>query len=191
MSIYNSKQEKLAKRIDDQAESSLWKNWKWQLKNRIRDISTFEELLGIEFANEEKKQLEKTLLKFPLSITPYYLSLIDENDFRNDPIFKQSFPNSEELTMYGHDMKDPLAEDKDSPVTSITHRYPDRVLFHISNLCSMYCRHCTRKRKVGEIDHIPDKKVIEGGIAYIRETPAIRDVFAFGRRPADAARRAA
>lgn len=80
-------------------------------------------------------------------------------------------------------MLDPLAEDKDSPVPLITHRYPDRVLFHISNTCSMYCRHCTRKRKVGDHDSIPNKTEILNGIKYIAETPQVRDVLLSGGDP--------
>jgi len=140
-------------------------------------------LLGIIFEPDEKIQLEKTIDKFPLSITPYYLSLIDTSDYKNDPVFKQSFPSPMELTVSKCDMEDPLAEDKDSPVPGITHRYPDRVLFHISNVCSMYCRHCTRKRKVGDIDSIPEKDEIMAGIEYIKNTPDVRDVLLSGGDP--------
>jgi lysine 2,3-aminomutase len=118
-----------------------------------------------------------------LSITPYYLSLIDENNFRNDPIFKQAFANVQELQVLKSDLEDPLSEEHDSPVAGITHRYPDRVLFHVSNVCSMYCRHCTRKRKVGDIDSIPSKKQLLQGIEYIRQTPQIRDVLLSGGDP--------
>ena len=80
-------------------------------------------------------------------------------------------------------MSDPLAEDKDSPAPHITHRYPDRVLFHISNVCAMYCRHCTRKRKVGDVDYIPDRITIQKGLDYIRNTPQVRDVLLSGGDP--------
>ena len=80
-------------------------------------------------------------------------------------------------------MNDPLSEDKDSPVPGITHRYPDRVLFQISNTCSMYCRHCTRKRKVGDGDSIPEREEIIQGIDYLINTPGIRDVLLSGGDP--------
>jgi lysine 2,3-aminomutase len=80
-------------------------------------------------------------------------------------------------------MTDPLAEDRDSPVEGITHRYPDRVLFHISNTCAMYCRHCTRKRKVGDVDSIPNRTQIQKGIDYIANTPVVRDVLLSGGDP--------
>ncbi len=160
-----------------------WTDWKWQIKHSIKDITTFEKLLGINIDPEEKEELEKTLKKFPLSITPYYLSLIDADDYKNDPIYKQSFPNPRELIIKKHEMTDPLAEDKDSPVPGLVHRYPDRVLLHVSNICSMYCRHCTRKRKVGDIDYIPSKKSILKAINYIKNTPRVRDVLLSGGDP--------
>lgn len=183
MTSYNAKQQKIAEKINPDAAISNWKNWKWQIKHSIKDIDTFEKLLGIKFDTEERKNIEETISRFPLSITPYYLSLIDRNDYKNDPIYKQAFPFPEEINIGTHDLEDPLSEDEDSPVYGITHRYPDRVLFHISNICSMYCRHCTRKRKVGDIDSIPDKDVIVKGIEYIKNTPEIRDVLLSGGDP--------
>jgi lysine 2,3-aminomutase len=106
--------------------------------------------------------------------------LIDKENYRQDPIFKQSFPNPAELKISKYDMKDPLHEDKDSPTEGITHRYPDRVLFLISNRCAMYCRHCTRKRKVGDSDHNPSKQQILKGIKYIKNNKQIRDVLLSG-----------
>jgi lysine 2,3-aminomutase len=183
MVIYNEKQQEIAEKINPQARISNWKDWKWQLRHSIRDIPTFEKITGIKFEANERKLLEETIQKFPLCITPYYLSLIDTDDYKNDPFFKQSFPSPMELIIEKYDMKDPLAEDKDSPVPGITHRYPDRVLFHISNICSMYCRHCTRKRKVGDRDSIPDKDEINKGIEYIKNTPVVRDVLLSGGDP--------
>lgn len=183
MTIYDQKQQEIAEKINPNARISNWKNWKWQLRNSIRDIPTFEKITSIKFEENEIKLLEETIQKFPLCITPYYLSLIDANDYKNDPVFRQSFPSSRELIIEKYDMKDPLSEDKDSPVPGITHRYPDRVLFHISNICSMYCRHCTRKRKVSDKDSIPDKDEINKGIEYIKNTPVIRDVLLSGGDP--------
>ncbi|MBP2652500.1 MAG: lysine 2,3-aminomutase YodO family protein [Firmicutes bacterium] len=160
-----------------------WTDWKWQVDHSIRDIDTFEKLLAVRFAKAERAELEKTIAKFPLSITPYYLSLIDADDFRNDPVFKQAFPSVEELEVDECELADPLAEDTDSPVPGITHRYPDRVLFYISHVCSMYCRHCTRKRKVGDHDAIPSKAEVIKGIKYIANNPQIRDCLLSGGDP--------
>lgn len=169
---------RMAKKHDAQ-----WTDWHWQIQHRIRDIETFEKVLGIEFGSEEREKLERTVEKFPMSITPYYLSLIDTEHYQNDPIYKQCFPNPSELLVQKYEMNDPLAEDKDSPVPFLTHRYPDRVLLQVSNVCSMYCRHCTRKRKVGDIDFIPDKESISKAIEYIKNTPRVRDVLLSGGDP--------
>ncbi|MCW3806149.1 lysine 2,3-aminomutase [Plebeiibacterium marinum] len=181
--IYNQVQKDIASKIENKTELSKWKDWRWQLRNSIRTLDQFEHILGIRFDGDERKGLAQTFEKFPLSITPYYLSLIDKENFRNDPVFKQAFGSIEELTTHSFELEDPLSEDKDSPVIGITHRYPDRVLFHISNVCSMYCRHCTRKRKVGDVDFIPSKDQLQAGIDYIKATPQVRDVLLSGGDP--------
>ncbi|HKL67010.1 MAG TPA: lysine 2,3-aminomutase [Bacteroidales bacterium] len=183
MSIFNKGQQSIANKIEQDTNISKWKDWRWQLKHSIKSIEKFEHLTGIEFKGSERDELERTFSKFPLSITPYYLSLINTENYRYDPVFKQSFGGIEELTVHKSEFRDPLAEDKDSPVEGITHRYPDRVLFHVSNICSMYCRHCTRKRKVGDIDFIPSKAQLSKGIDYIKKTPAVRDVLLSGGDP--------
>ncbi|WP_292462925.1 lysine 2,3-aminomutase [Methanolobus sp.] len=183
MKTHLKRQQDIAEKINPDVVISNWKDWKWQVKHCVRDIATFEKLLNIEFEPEEKEALKSTLEKFPLSITPYYLSLIEVEDINNDPIFMQAFPSPKELIVSEDDMHDPLSEDKDSPAPGITHRYPDRVLFHVSNVCAMYCRHCTRKRKVGDIDHIPDKYIVQQGIDYIASNPYIRDVLLSGGDP--------
>jgi len=182
---YNSANLKqIAHNIDGDDEShEFWKDWKWQLKHSIKDLSTLERLLNINFPDAYRAQMEETIRKFPMSITPYYLSLIDTDDYQNDPIFLQAVPSPKELVIEQCDMSDPLAEDKDSPVSLITHRYPDRVLFLVSNTCSMYCRHCTRKRHVGDIDSIPGESEIKEAIQYIRNHPEIRDVLLSGGDP--------
>lgn len=173
----------LSKNLDNFVSVIEWKDYNWQLNNSIKTINDFEVFTGIKFSEKEHKKLEKTIHKFPLNITPYYASLIEKENYSNDPIFKQSFPNPAELKISRYDMKDPLHEDKDSPTKGITHRYPDRVLFLVSNRCSMYCRHCTRKRKVGDPDHIPSKEQILEGINYIKNNRQIRDVLLSGGDP--------
>ncbi|MDD2375089.1 MAG: lysine 2,3-aminomutase [Eubacteriales bacterium] len=165
------------------ASLEKWHDWKWQMRHAVRDISMVEKIFDRTFAPEIRARIEKTLGKFPMSITPYYLSLVDPDDLDNDPVFKQAFPDERELLIAPHDMADPLAEDRDSPVPGLTHRYPDRVLLHVSNTCAMYCRHCTRKRKVGDRDSIPDRDQISQGIEYIRQNTNIRDVLLSGGDP--------
>lgn len=160
-----------------------WNSWKWQLQNSITDIETFELATGIKFDNSERQILKQTTEKFPLSITPYYLSLIDIDNYKNDPIYKQAFPSQKELIIEKYDMTDPLSEDRDSPVRGVVHRYPDRVLFCVSNTCAMYCRHCTRKRKVGQKDLILSKITLMKALEYIKDHSEIRDVILSGGDP--------
>lgn len=179
----HTKIERILHRISPHEGINSWYDYKWQIKNTIREVSLFEEISGIRFSWEQRAAINKTVEKFPLAITPYYLSQINIYDYKNDPIFRQAFPNPKELVISNADMEDPLSEDKDSPVKGITHRYPDRVLFHISNKCAMYCRHCTRKRKVGDIDLTPTKEEILNGIEYIKNNPIVRDVLLSGGDP--------
>jgi lysine 2,3-aminomutase len=181
--IFNEAQQEIANKIEKNRDISTWRDWKWQLKHSIKSLDQFERLTGIKFEGDELEGLKETFNKFPLSITPYYLSLIEPENFRNDPVFRQAFGGVEELITISSELKDPLSEDHDSPVEGITHRYPDRVLFHVSNICSMYCRHCTRKRKVGDVDFVPSKDQLRKGIEYIRKTPQVRDVLLSGGDP--------
>jgi len=122
--------------------------------------------------------MRRIIEKYPARINPYYLSLIR---YKGDPIWLQCFPDIEELT--DEEMpEDPLDEDEMSPVPSITHRYPDRVLFLVTSQCSMYCRFCTRKRKVGDSSKI-SMKFIQDGIEYIKNHPEVRDVILSGGDP--------
>ena len=139
--------------------------------------------MGVELPEDIRENFQSIVQKFPMSITPYYLSLIDVNNLIDDPVLRQSFPVNNELSVLKTDMVDPLHEEKDSPVPLVTHRYPDRVLLLVSNMCAMYCRHCTRKRRVGDEDSIPEKKEILKGIEYIRKTPQVRDVLLSGGDP--------
>lgn len=180
--MLTKKQEEILEKFDG-AEVENWRNWKWQLKHCVRTAEQAESLLGIKIPDKIRSQFERITQKFPMAVTPYYLSLIDCGDIENDPIFKQSFPVVNELNVTRDDMSDPLSEDKDSPVEGLTHRYPDRVLLLVSNMCSMYCRHCTRKRRVGDRDSIPDRRQIQKGIDYIKKTPQIRDVLLSGGDP--------
>lgn len=176
-------QKQVANGIEENAQLIHWRDWKWHLKHAIKDVETFEKLLGIEFKPEERRKIEDTIAQFPMSITPYYASLIDTENPQEDPIYMQAFPSPAELAVSKCDMTDPLAEDKDSPAPCVTHRYPDRVLFLVSNLCATYCRHCTRKRKVGDEDYIPSRKALKQGLEYIRKTPVVRDVLLSGGDP--------
>jgi lysine 2,3-aminomutase len=152
-----------------------WENWRWQVKNRITNLEELKKYITLT----EDEDDPRILKEYRMAITPYYLSLIDPDD-PYDPIRKQAIPTVHELERYYGNLEDPLHEDVDSPVPGLTHRYPDRVLFLITENCSMYCRHCTRRRFAGHHDKAPPKTQIDDCIDYIRKTPAIRDVLLSG-----------
>jgi len=154
-----------------------WNDWKWQLQNRITDVESLKEVINL--TEEEEEGIRNTLKTLRMAITPYYASLIDPDDPK-DPIRRQAVPTSKELKVGRWDMLDPLHEDADSPVPGLTHRYPDRVLFLITDMCSMYCRHCTRRRFAGHKDGARTRAEIDAAIEYIRETPQVRDVLLSG-----------
>lgn len=162
---------------------SSWRDWRWHLKHTVRDITTFEALTGICLDPEGKKCLEETAARYPFAVTPYYLALINSEDIKGDPVFRQAFPDCAELKVSADEVADPLEEEKYSPVSSIVHRYPDRVLFYITNTCSMYCRHCSRRRKIGDTQAEPSGAELAEGIRYIRESVQIRDVVMSGGDP--------
>jgi len=154
-----------------------WNDWKWQVKNRIE---TFGELMKyIKLTQSEEIGIQKSLQTMRMAITPYYLSLIDLDD-PNCPIRKQAIPSVNELHFTSADLLDPLHEDADAPVPGLTHRYPDRVLFLITDMCAMYCRHCTRRRFAGQTDAESPSERIQKGIDYIARTPQVRDVLLSG-----------
>lgn len=157
-----------------------WHNWKWQVKNRIEDVDELKKLIPLSI--EEEEGAKSCLKLFRMAITPYYLSLIDPND-PYDPVRAQSIPTAKELLRDEVDLVDPLHEDVDSPVPGLTHRYPDRVLVLVSENCSMYCRHCTRRRFAGHHDLNPSIEHLDQAIEYIRKNPEIRDVLLSGGDP--------
>ncbi|MFW5888913.1 MAG: lysine 2,3-aminomutase [Bacillota bacterium] len=158
-------------------KDSDWQNWHWQVRNRIQTVEQLDKYADLN--KEERDEIKKVLAKFRMAITPYFFSLIDL-DNPDCPIRKQTIPSIEELHVSDNDMVDPLAEDTDSPVPGLTHRYPDRVLFLITDMCSMYCRHCTRRRFAGQSDERMPKERIDKAIKYIKETKEVRDVLLSG-----------
>lgn len=157
-----------------------WNDWHWQLRNRIETVDELKKYIPL--TPEEEVGARKCLTTLRMAITPYYLSLIDIND-PEDPIRKQAIPTDAEVHKSKADLLDPLHEDADSPVPGLTHRYPDRVLLLVTDQCSMYCRHCTRRRFAGQSDKALDMSQIENAIDYIAKTPVIRDVLISGGDP--------
>lgn len=157
--------------------AQLWNDWTWQAKNRITTLTELKKYISL--TAEEEQSIEKCLATFRMAVTPYYLSLIDLQD-PTDPIRKQAIPSAEELYFAPEESADSLHEDTDSPVKGLTHRYPDRVLFLITDRCAAYCRHCTRRRLVGQTDNAMPKQQIDACIDYIRQHPEVRDVLVSG-----------
>ncbi|MDR0295972.1 MAG: lysine 2,3-aminomutase [Prevotellaceae bacterium] len=154
-----------------------WNDWKWQIKHRIESFGGLKKLLPLTEA--EEAGIKESLKTLRMAITPYYLSLIDvKNPYC--PIRKQAVPTIAELNHSSVDLLDPLHEDTDSPVPGLTHRYPDRVLLLITDQCSMYCRHCTRRRFAGQHDRESSSERIDKAIQYIAATPQVRDVLLSG-----------
>lgn len=165
------------KRMFPNVTDEQWNDWKWQVKNRIETLDELKKYLNL--TAEEEEGVAKSLQTLRMAITPYYLSLIDPND-RNCPVRKQAIPTGAETHQSAADLLDPLHEDEDSPVPGLTHRYPDRVLFLITDMCSMYCRHCTRRRFAGQTDGESPSERIQRSIDYIAKTPQVRDVLLSG-----------
>ncbi|MFO7665982.1 MAG: KamA family radical SAM protein [Desulfobacterales bacterium] len=158
-----------------------WNDWQWQLKNRIRDLDTLSKIISL--SEEEREILESNGGAMPLAITPYYASLLDKTNPMH-PLRRAVVPIKAELCKSHGESEDPLGEDADSPVKGLVHRYPDRVLFLVTDFCSTYCRYCTRSRMVGRS---PEKHA-EGSnwkaaIEYIEAHTEIRDVLLSGGDP--------
>lgn len=154
-----------------------WNDWHWQVKNRIETLDDLKKY--IKLTPEEEDGVAQCLGTLRMAITPYYLSLIDPND-PNDPVRKQAIPTAKELHKAAADLEDPLHEDTDSPVPGLTHRYPDRVLILTTDQCSMYCRHCTRRRFAGQTDDAVPQDKIDKCIEYVAAHPEVRDVLLSG-----------
>lgn len=154
-----------------------WNDWKWQVRNRITTVEDLKKIINL--TSEEEKNIGSTLEKFRMGITPYYASIMDK-DNSTCPVRMQAVPTIMETHKGSADMEDPLHEDADSPVPGLTHRYPDRVLLLITDQCSMYCRHCTRRRFAGQQDASMGMDRISKAIEYIRNTPQVRDVLLSG-----------
>jgi lysine 2,3-aminomutase len=158
-------------------KESDWQSWKWQTSNRIKNKDQLKHY--IDLSKEEEETIFKVLGHLRMAITPYYLTLIDPLN-PNCPIRQQAIPFGSELITGKNDLYDPLAEDFDSPVPGLTHRYPDRVLFLITDMCSTYCRHCTRRRFAGQKDAELKIEQIDEAILYIKNHQEVTDVLLSG-----------
>lgn len=159
-----------------QATQEDWENWHWQMKHRITDVDTLSAIFPL--TEEQKNEITKVGKTYRWAVSPYYLSLMDFSN-PNDPIVLQGIPSiSELLDQQGED--DPMGEAFTSPAPCITRRYPDRLIINVTNICGMYCRHCQRRRNIGEIDEHKCKEDLMAALDYIRANPEIRDVLVTG-----------
>ena len=157
-----------------------WEDWHWQIKNRICTAEKLNQI--IKLTPEETEGIKNAHGRMGMAITPYWLTLIDPVDFRC-PVRRQSVPTIYESQIGPHEMVDPCAEDRDSPAKNLVHRYPDRVLLLATEQCAMYCRHCTRRRLVGENRKANSINNWDAAIDYIQANRKIRDVLISGGDP--------
>lgn len=162
------------------ATAEQWNDWRWQMRNSVKDAASLSRFVAL--TEDERRGCVDTADIFRMGISPYYLSLIDR-DHPFCPVRMQAIPTRAEGVVSRGELKDPLGEDKTRPVSAIVHKYPDRVLFIALDRCSVYCRHCTRRRitKGGEADL--DRSELRKGVDYIRAHPEVRDVLISGGDP--------
>jgi lysine 2,3-aminomutase len=156
-----------------------WNDWRWQLSHRLNTVGEIEQVLPLQ--ESERKALSASGL-FRVDITPYFISLIDPGD-PEDPIRRQVIPTDAEMVPFTAMMEDSLAEDRDSPVPGLVHRYPDRVLMLVTTQCASYCRYCTRSRIVGDPTAQFSRQDYEAMFKYLEQTPQVRDVLLSGGDP--------
>jgi len=159
-----------------------WEDWHWQLKHRIRSKDELSQV--IKLTPEEELGMKKAAGRLSLAITPYWATLMDPDD-ASCPIRRQAVPVAQEFMVSPHEMIDPCAEDRDSPAPHLVHRYPDRVLLLATEHCAMYCRHCTRRRLVGDNEKETSNSAqrFDAAIEYIKSNRKIRDVLISGGDP--------
>ncbi len=161
-------------------QDNVWNDWKWQFRHRITRVKQLAQFIPL--STEEQAQLKLVTMRYPLSVTPYYLSLINPDE-PDDPIKKQAIPSAMEMTMGSMGVEDPLDEKKDTVVPGLVHRYPDRVLLVLTNICPVLCRHCTRKREWRNGGWVRSRAEVKAMLDYISQHKAVRDIIISGGDP--------
>src|SRR5436305_3788392 len=159
---------------------SDWRDWTWQLKNRITTAEQLEQFMTL--TADEKACCAYASQKLALAIMPYFFNRIDRDD-PDCPIRKQVIPRAGEMLVSEGEMLDSLGEDQHSPVSGLVHRYPDRVLFLVTDRCAAYCRYCTRSRLVSNAQDYNFHPEYEQALRYIESHPEVRDVLLSGGDP--------
>ncbi|MFH0909072.1 MAG: KamA family radical SAM protein [bacterium] len=165
------------KRFFPGASAADWNDWRWQLRNRIRDFEGLQRVFTL--SDDEQEAVIRIGGRLPLGITPYYASRVAESA----PLRKTKIPQTAEFVRSPGEYDDPLGEDSHNPVPGLVHTYPDKVLFLVTDFCATYCRYCMRSRLVGKGTFLPDHAMWERSLAYIREHAEVRDVLLSGGDP--------
>lgn len=160
--------------------SSQWNDWRWQQVHRVRGADGLAKVLRL--SDDERQACTAAAERFAMAVTPYYLSLMDPDD-PSDPVRRQAVPSMAELSVAAGEQQDPLAEERYMPVPGLTHRYPDRALLYVTHNCPVYCRHCNRKRKVGNPRSATSKDMLARAIEYLHARTEIRDLLVSGGDP--------
>jgi len=155
----------------------LWNDWKWQLKNRVTSLAQLEKHL--ELSDEERSGVLLSGDKLALAVTPHFFNLLPR-DNPEDAIRRQVIPRIEETWTSPYDMADPCGEDSHMPVPGLVHRYPDRVLFLVTDRCASYCRYCTRSRVVSGVGEQELHTNFEEAFRYLEAHTEVRDVLLSG-----------
>ena len=157
-----------------------WNDWRWQLRHRVTKLEQLQEIL--QLIPEEIEGIKQSKGRLALAVTPYFVSIMDSSN-PNCPIRRQAIPRIEECHLSKNDMVDPCGEDKNSPVSGLVHRYPDRVLLLVTDQCATYCRYCTRRRLVGSNERPITQGNFEEVLKYLKTHKKVRDVLLSGGDP--------
>jgi lysine 2,3-aminomutase len=157
-----------------------WNDWRWQLRHRVTKLEQLQEIL--QLIPEEIEGIKQSKGRLALAVTPYFVSIMDSSN-PNCPIRRQAIPRIEECHLSKNDMVDPCGEDKNSPVSGLVHRYPDRVLLLVTDQCATYCRYCTRRRLVGSNERPITQVNFEEVLKYLKTHKKVRDVLLSGGDP--------
>jgi len=157
-----------------------WSEAKWQLKNRVNSLNDLEDKINL--TREERSGILLSGNKLAMSITPHFMNLVDKDD-EKCPIRRQIIPRVEETWDDPAELADPCGEDSHMPVPGLVHRYPDRVLFLVTDRCASYCRYCTRSRVVSGVGEQTLDTQHEAAFEYLEKTPQVRDVLLSGGDP--------
>ena len=158
------------------ASETDWENWHWQMANRIRDTKKLSQLISL--SPEQQEAVERVGKQYRWAVSPYYMALAITGGM-DGAVWLQAIPSEEEIKDR-HGLEDPMGEEFTSPAPGITRRYPDRLIINVTNQCAMYCRHCQRRRNIGEIDRHKPVKVLQEALRYIKANKEIRDVLITG-----------